>query len=567
MDETQAPALQNIQEPALGGGGILRALIAHHIDEQQANRAAIAAAKSTEKYISSNPNILGMSQDQADQFATQRADESAIQYNQRLNSMIGNVMVGQKVQQAQQQIQQQAMMQRMMGIKLGAMSDAMGGQPTPDQAAAVAPQAQAAPAPSSVPAYLQPNQGPVQQPPAPPPQVVQQYAPANAGQAAPTSAPPSGLQPQVRQGPPPVVKVTDPQVRALLPQVLRQNWMDPEKANAQLQAMVDAENKRRTDLYNQQVEAKTPTQFLYYVRPEFNKDGQAVNDIYHPVSIKGAGTLAQTYEEGAQEIAVPHGAPVPGGLKVIQRGSLDLDKNPQPNVQPGEGGANLYDFNPSAEGHQEEIKNAWSNAQGSALAYGDARLLERAVQDYNASGDPRWNQLQGNEKIAAAYQIIHGTNPLKALEMAKGFNTQAVMAQIRGPNGSVGGRILQNEFDNAMKILADPQATPDVMLRAARNITLLNQRANDINQYYARLVEKYPASVAFSRAAQRFGGVPSFLSPSDQLPDPRPAATIAPKNGHIRVLVKNDKGGLQQGYVPQENMDKALDNPSVIPAW
>lgn len=356
-----------------------------------------------------------------------------------------------------------------------------------------------------------------------------------------TGAPPNnGPTSQVQALPPKHVSITDPQIQAMYPKVYSMTFGDDDKTTEILQQQVDSINKQMDDNYTKQAGVTKPTGNLYFKRLDY-KDGVPQTDVYSPEISVGGGTLAQSLQAGNQEISVPHGQKPPG--PVVKWGDNEPDDS-----------ANVAGYNPNDPGWQSEVADAYNKAGSSAVALGNAKALQDAATAYTSGNMSQFNAIRGDPKYAKIFSVFSGTNPAAAFKIALAANTSSVLNEIRGPNGSVGGRILQNEYDNTSKVLADATMDNNSILAAAKNNYTLADRRNNIDQAVAKLRETMPLGDATAQATKMFGlsapNIQTGLSPAGQA-----SAQVSqpPPPGMVRM--RNKAGAT--GLIPQANVQAA----------
>lgn len=314
--------------------------------------------------------------------------------------------------------------------------------------------------------------------------------------------------------PPTPVGMSDPRVQQAYAQAMRMTLGDPDRSQAAAQQAASAINQQQTAAYQAQAGASKPTGNLYFKRIDY-KDGLPQMDVYSPEIIKGPGTASQSMSAGDQEITVPHGTRPPGQVVQIGTGA------------PAQSQASPYNTNDPT--WQKDVQQAYSDAASSGDALASAKLLNDAAQAYVSGGTPKFNQIMANPAAAKLLQFFSGTNPLDGLKMALSYNTSAVMNQIRSGNGSVGGRILQNEYDNTRELLGNPSMPPQQLLDAAQNNYLLRLQHFNLDKSFAHYREIMPSGEAEAMAVKQFGELPPALAtmaaPSSLVAPNAPAST------------------------------------------
>jgi hypothetical protein len=270
-----------------------------------------------------------------------------------------------------------------------------------------------------------------------------------------------------------------------------------------LQKQVDAVNAQRKAQWEAQSNATKPTGNLYFKNINY-KDGLPQSTTYVPEQVKGQGTTAESLVEGPTEITVANGAAPPG--KVIYRGTSAPDAS----------GSGATPYNTNDPEWQADVQNAYQAAQGSASTLAEARLLQRAVNEYTAGGSNKLNVLLGNPEFAKVRQFVSGTNPLNGLQIAMALNTQSVLAQARSAQGgTVGGRVLQSEYEGMSKLLGTGQMDGPSLASAANNVAALADRKNSLDFAYAKYREIMPKGNAEAAATNQFGAAPVLQTAGD----------------------------------------------------
>lgn len=390
--------------------------------------------------------------------------------------------------------------------------------------------------------YLQSIMG-GQQPGAPSGQAMQQFAQPVGGTGQPAPQQP----PSIIQQPPKPVMITDPQIQSMLPQALRMTLGDPDKAATLLQQQVDALNKQQQGAYDKQTAVTKPTGNLYFKRIDY-KDGMPQSDVYSPEIMNGPGTISQSLTAGSQEIILPHGQKPTAPVVAMGTGKPDDETT-------GAG------YNTNDPQWQSEVADTYQKAASSSVSLGNAKALMDAAQAYTAGNISQFNAIRGDPKYAKIFSVFNGTNPAAAFKIALAANTQSVLNEIRGPNGSVGGRILQNEYDNTSKVLADATMDNPTIMAAARNNYTLADRRNNIDQAVAKFREHEPMGTATARAIKMFGldapnmqtGLGAMGGASAQAVAPPPPGMVrmkSPTGGTGFVPIGNAKAAAAAGYTP-----------------
>lgn len=381
----------------------------------------------------------------------------------------------------------------------------------------------------------------------PDPQMVAQMAPPAGG----TGTAPPAQKPQTLQGPPPAITLDDPRVKKAYPQYMQMALGDPEKATSLMQQGVDAVNKKQSDAYTALTQKVTPTGNYYFKGLDY-KDGAPQTDIYAPEIMTGQGTQSQSLSMGPQEVRLPHGQ-LPGG-PVVKLGNGTPDNT---------AGAAAYNTNDPA--WQASVKDAYDKASSSSTALANADMLRRAAIAYTSGNTGNFNAIIGNPAFSSIFSVFKGSNPAAAFKTALAGNTQSVLDNIRGPNGSVGGRILQNEYENTQAVLPEMTADNQTILAAANNNYSLADRRNNIDQAYAKFRETMPDGQARSMAVKLHGAPPALATGFGA----NQTATN-PQDPNAMVQILDAKGN--QGSIPQSQLPMALKrgaklvNPPPAPA-
>lgn len=508
---------------------------------QQYRQNKLMAAAGTAKFEAAakqNPDLIQyLTSDQGKQvspdvsaaFGRLQKGGSANIKDATLLSAFADMYSGQKQQQAQQaylasEAAQNNAQARQINTRMGWLQNLMGGQGAPGQGGQPPPQ----PAPGgqpvpggqatpNIPAYLQPNQQPAQAPSA---ATMQSLAPPPQQPTPGQGIPPTQGQPGVIIQPPKPLTVTDPQFQSMYPQILRNTLGDTDKATSIMQQQVDAANKQRQAQYDAQAKAVTPTGNLYFNGFEY-KDGLPVNDLYVPENMVGKGTASQSVNAGTSTISIPHGGKPPG--QVVFRGN----ENPDPTAQ-----ATMYNTNDPQ--WQSEVRDAYNQAGASAQALGSASLLQQAVDAYTTKNSSRMNALMALPGAQEIRQILTGSNPANGLAIAMASNTNSILNQIRGPNGSVGGRILMPEYENTAKLLGEAHMDNPSLRVAAQNLNAIADRRNSLDRAYAEYRKTMPSGNAQALAMKQFGAPPALRTPSG--PPPIGAVALLKANPNPQMV-------------------------------
>jgi hypothetical protein len=206
----------------------------------------------------------------------------------------------------------------------------------------------------------------------------------------------------------------------------------------------------------------------------------------------GVGTVGQSFEPGTTQVIVPVGGQPPGPMVDMAGNTIGA-----PQVSPG--------VNTNDPDWQSGVADAFNMAAASAANLANARMLRDAATAYTTGNMSQFNAIRGDPIFSKAYSMFSGVNPAAAFKMALAANTQSVLNEIRGPNGSVGGRILQNEYNNTQKVLPDLTADNDSIMAAANNNYVLADRRNNIDRFYAELRKTTPEGTARAMAVEHFG--------------------------------------------------------------
>lgn len=526
----QGGAAQSTGYVPLSGGGLLQQLVNQYGQQQAQDAAATGQLAGMLKQMDASgagPNALSADgQALAQKFLAGNASrkdklqlmgeaQTALAMQQakakiaqdQSGANVNNAQAGVFNAQGNMMAGKWAMLQQLMGQQpQGAPAQApqpAQGQP---QAPAMAPTgAQSTP---NIPAYLQPNQQPPA--PAPNPGMLQAMAGGPSPVQGGTGQPVAPGQPSVRMPPPAPLTINSPQFQAQYPQILRMTMGDTDKASQILQDQVASANKQQQAAWQAKADATSPTGNLYFNGYEY-KDGIPVSDKYSPEVLKGAGTTAESKTAGAGDIVIPHGGKAPG--PVIFRG------NGQPDTAAGTAGYNTDDPE-----WQKDTREAFNQALASSTNLSKSKLLVDAAEAYTTGNTTRLNALMQLPGAQELRQGISGVNPANAFKIALSANTQSILAQIKSPNGSMGGRILQNEYENTANILGNEKMDNPTIRTAAANLYTLNDRQNSIDQAYAKYRQVMPAGKAEALVYKQFGSPPKLLVPS---PRPPQAAIMA----------------------------------------
>lgn len=348
-------------------------------------------------------------------------------------------------------------------------------------------------------------------------------------------------QTQVLMAPPTPITINDPRVQAIIPQATRQALVSGGNPDEVIQKQVDALNAQQTSAYQAKAQAKAPTGKFYNLGPVY-KDGVLQGSDWRAQMGTGAGTSGQSFEPDKNQIVVPIGGQPPGPM-------VDMAGNPigQPSVGPG--------VNTNDPDWQTGVKEAYDMAGSSAVNLGNAKMLRDAAQAYTSGTPAQFNAIRGDPIFSKAFSMFSGTNPAAAFKMALAANTQSVLNEIRGPNGSVGGRILQNEYNNTQKVLPDLTADNDAIMAAANNNYVLADRHYNIDRFYAELRKTTPEGTARAMAVEHFGLAAPDMQTGMATPGKVAAVVAAPApTGMVRMT--NPQG--QSRLVPKQNSQAAI---------
>ena len=355
------------------------------------------------------------------------------------------------------------------------------------------------------------------QAPAQPPANLRQFLPpGGTGAAMPLP------KPQVQIQPPTPITISDPQIAANYSKALQMSFGDPQLAQAGLQKQADAINQQRQAQYEAQANAQKPSGNLHFTGTEY-KDGLPQFDTYVPEMVKGAGTASQATMPGSTVIKYPHGQTPP--QPVVKMGSGEPDT-----------GMTTEGYNTNDPQWQSEVKAANEQALGSSNVLAQANLLRSAAEAYSSGNSSNLNAILANPQAARIKQIVRGTNPQAAFKIALADNTQAVLAQIKG-GGSIGGRIMQSEYENTAKMLGGPENDNQAILAAANNLYATADRQNSIDQAYATYRARMPAGDAEALARAQFAPPPKLTNPVNGQP------VAQPGGGMVRVTDPSGRAG------------------------
>jgi hypothetical protein len=469
----------------------------------QINAFLQQAQANPQAFASLSPNAQTLLQKQVSGKATM---------NDRI-SLLGEMTAGQQIQQQQtamalqqQQAQAQALQNQMMQRRMQYLQQLMGngGSSSPTQPMDGGPP--------------QTAQGPT-----PPPAGAQQFL--NGG--APPQLPGNGPFNDSMIRPPVPLTITDPRTAPLMQRALQMSMGDPEAASKAVQQQLDQINQTANAQYAQAVGVKKDTGRLVYAGPKY-ENGIPTFDTYNNEVVTAPGTPVQGYDRGDKVVSFKHGITPPQPV-VFQPGQGT------PSVS-GEATSAQETINaaspiqPNDPEFQKSLLAAKQNAAASATALSDANLLYNAAQAYTNGGASNLNALRGNPAYAKFASIFSGGNPQASMQTALAANTQAILAQVRtAQGGTVGGRMLQTEFENTAKLLANPEMDNPTILGAAHNIVTLAQRNYDLQNAYASYHENMAPADAESLAVKQYGAPPTLWNPTavDELPAPAIAALKA----------------------------------------
>lgn len=244
------------------------------------------------------------------------------------------------------------------------------------------------------------------------------------------------------------------------------------------------------------------------------KDGVPQGLSWKPVYKIGAGTPAeQTQIDDNGAIPSPLNQ-TPNGYKVLNPttfqpaapSELSAIMSPPPN-------------NPNDPTWQADRVDADAKAGASAVGLAKAKLLQQAAAAYNA--DPvaggKFRAFLANPEAAKLIQTYNGTNALAALQTAISSNVAEALEPVRGPNGSLGLKTTQNEFQVLLNTLGKAGIPADQLTAATNNIAALQQRRSDLDSGYATYRKTMLPGDAADLALSQYGKVPDMSVSSTPL--------------------------------------------------
>lgn len=446
-------------------------------------------------------------------------------YNDRL-SLLGELTANQDIQAAQanrQNIQAQAALATSQGQEASARGNFANAQANQLnmrnqmlQGLMNPGQGPAQPNQGAMSQYAQPTGGGAQ----PAPDAMASFAP-QGGTGRPAPTPMAGVQ----LPPPTPVQVTDPQIQALYPQAFKTTLGDPDKASDLLQKIADRQNANAMAGYQAKQDATAPTG-NFYLKEVLSKEGLPQGLVLTPEVIKGKGTMSESLMDGPGEVTVPFGTPPPG--PIIQRGTGKPDLTPEM--------AAMNDNDPDVI---KETADAFNTVGIDQARLAQASLFRDAANAYATGGSGQLNAILGQPQFAKMAQMFSGTNKVAALKAAMAGNTSAVINQVRDPkNGSIGGRMLQTEYENTSTMLGGPEMDPTTIKAAADNLYNAVDRQTNIDHAYAIYRQTMPANKAQKLAIAQFGGPPNLINPVNGAPVKKGA--MAP----IKIMTKAQRDSL-----------------------
>lgn len=532
-------------DPSLNlGGGLISRLISFQQNRQAADKQATAAASATERYLKANSDQFGLDPSQINQ----SANESAIQYNQRLNSMISNVMVGQEVkkqqaliaaQQAQTQginlqnqgmgiaNQQQALAlaqsQRMDAYirsfgngQLGAGQPGQPGQPP----AQVAPQTQPQ-APSNVPYYLQPN--------------------ATAGSQPPAQAQPNPQQAQVQPMPPTPASATatapgvDPSVGQKFSQ-----WFNNYVQTVRTSPTAEASQ----NFLNKAMAAAKPVG-LVPAGVQIDGQGHVIGQKWARVTQDGIGNRTV----GSPDMVLPVGQ--------MPQGQVLDSKTFQPLTPSGVGQGNAGTGQtvapmdtptsvPMTQDRQQAIKDA--TEQVNMLSQNEQKIqtLGGAVAA-NIKNTPDWmNRFNSGDSFwLGVRRALYGDSSGQELNQGVANNLNSIMDNMRSgsKNGSLGMRLTTTEWDQLKQGFPAPGQPVQTQVKGWQNLAAMNTYAKNYAQSYLKNLQTMAPGDAATKA-------------NASTPRPNVASLALPPPPDNTVKVMDPSG--RTGTIPTSNLGKAL---------
>jgi len=497
-------------------------------DRQNANKQAMAAASATERYLKMNASTLGVDPDAVQQMA----NESPIQYNQRLNSTIGNIMVGQKFKESQalqaqaaaatqaqqinnqqqqlalqQQQRQAAYIQQLLGQGQGQ------GQ---QQGQTVNP-----PPPSNIPFYLQPNQS--------------QGSAQAVGQPAPVT-------PQT-----PPVPSAPVQQNAGLSQD-GQNFIAKQYA-AYVQGVHAAPQPDTINKWVSTYLGQEKPIGRTNLGPKLDDKANVIGTNWGQVTRRNDGTV----------MVKPSDMVLPVGQLPPNSPVLDGQGNP---IQPGAVGAPIASPGivsgtaaptpiPMTPARQQAIKDAQDHLN--LLTQNEAKInnLGQQVAAYikaNPNG-AQTNAWMGTPFGLNIRRAIYGDVSGQNLDQGVANNLNAIMDNMRegSKTGSLGMRLTGSEWAQLKQAFPNPTQAPETQIQGWKNIASTNSYAKNYAMNYLKNIQTMqPGDAAL--AANAATPKPNFEAM--QLPNPvaQTVRVISP-DGRIGSIPANNLGkALQAGY-------------------
>ena len=384
----------------------------------------------------------------------------------------------------------------------------------------------------------------------PPPPSASQFMPqpgqqsAQAPQGAPPAAP-IGVENLIT--PPTAVTATSPEIVRQLPRLALMAGGDMSKIPEVADAAAGQINKQRQEQYSQALAVEKPTGRMIYQGPDVeHTSGLVQGNRFAPEMVKGPGTDKQSYSAGSQTVIYAPNTkpPQPFVLNPGDRvpASMDTINGLAQNVT-------------NAPGWQTDVKAAQDQTIQSGASLGESNLLVHAAKAYAQGGSSNFNMLRGNPIFANLQNLFTGQNPAGALKTAIASNTGAILAQIKNnAGGTVGGRMLQSEFEGLKDMLATGEMDNPTIVASAMNMQKIMQQKYDLANSYAQYRKHNTPEDAEDLAMKQFGSPIKLTSPGDYNNIPKPVVQ------HFKQIMADPALTLDQKQAVAKAFDQAKGN-------
>ena len=359
----------------------------------------------------------------------------------------------------------------------------------------------------------------------------------------PPSAAPIGVANLIT--PPTPIAATDPRMKPVFNKFLMMTGGDFDKASAEASKYATQVSDQNKAQYDQAVAATKETGRLVAFGPHTDPESGLVQGFdFKPEIVKGQGTPVESYTTGEKVVTfAPKVAPqVPFVLKPGDKTPANLDSI-----------SGLAQNVTNAPGWQKDLSAANQQVIATGGSLADTNLLASAAKAYVSGGASNFNVLRGNPAFAQMQQLFTGSNPAAALKTSMSANTSAILNQIKTAQGNtVGGRILQSEFENLREMLSNPEMDSATIYAAARNMQVMMQRKYDIDSAYATYRKTMPAGEAEDVVTRQFGKVPELIAAGNYQNIPKPV------KAHLKQIMASPAISPQQKQGAASAFDKAF---------